>query len=151
MKDWIHKYFSEDDLITIKNEVNRIEKSTSGEIILSFRNKRSLIEKLYKYHELAMKDFEKLKVWNTKKRTGILVFIVFEEKYFDIIADEGIFPKIPDETWNRLEEKLKAEFRSGNYLNGMMHLISEMGDVLVSEFPVSPDDVNELPDDIVLN
>jgi putative membrane protein len=76
---------------------------------------------------------------------------VFEEKYFDIIADEGIFAKIPDETWNRLEEKLKAEFRAGNYLNGIIHLISEMGEILLEEFPVNPDDVNELPDDIVLN
>jgi len=151
LKDWIFKYFSEDDLISIKNEISKVEKNTSGEIILSFRQKRSFIEKLYKHHELAMKDFGRLKVWNTRHRTGILVFMMFEEKYYDIIADEGIYAIIPDKTWNTLENKLKTEFKSGKYTAGMLHLVKQMGKILKKEFPVKPDDKNELPDDVIIN
>jgi len=151
LKDWIYKYFSEDDLVSIKNEIGKVENNTSGEIVLSFRKKRGLIDKLYQPHELAMKDFGKLNVWNTRHRTGILIFMIFDEKYYDIIADEGIYTKIPDNTWNKLEEKLKTEFRSGNYTAGMLHLVKQMGKILKKEFPAEAENENELPDNVMVN
>lgn len=131
----------------------QLKKRTVGEIVLSFRNKKTLLEKLYSNHELAMKDFETLGVHKTAERTGILIFIIFEEKYYDIIADEGIYAKIPDETWNKMEAKLKEEFRSKNYSAGVIALINEMGEILASEFPVRAGAVNddELDHEIVVN
>ena len=148
MKDWIYKYFSEDDLISIKNEIGKVEKNTSGEIVLSFRQKRGLIDKLYKPHELALKEFDRMKVWNTKQRTGILVFLLFDERYYDIIADEGIYKKISGKTWSPLEKKLKTEFKAGNFSAGILHLIDKMGKILKKEFPAGAVNKNELPDDI---
>ena len=152
-KHWINNYFSEDDLKDIQSAVDKIESSTIGEIILSFRNKKSLIEKLYSNHELAMKDFERLGVYKTKERTGIMVFLLFEDKYYDIIADEGIYAKIPDDTWNKLELKLKEEFRNKNYSSGLIALINAMGEVLSQEFPTraGTDNDDEIKDEIVIN
>ena len=149
-KNWIFKYFSEDDLKDIQREVEKVELRTIGEIVLSFRCKRSWLEKLYMPHELAMKDFDKLKVWNTKQKTGVLVFLIFEEKYYDIIADEGLFAKIHNDTWDVLEDKLKEEFKAGNYSAGVLHLVNKMGEVLHKDFPTraGADNINELPDEI---
>lgn len=147
-RDWIYKYFSEDELKDVELEVKKVESQTTGEIVLSFRRKRTWFEKLYMPHELAMKDFDKMKVWNTKERTGVLVFILFEEKYYDIIADEGIFKKIPDEIWNLMEEQLKAEFKAGNFSAGVIQLIDKMGIVLCKEFPCKLDNEDELSDEI---
>lgn len=152
-KQWINIYFSEDELKEIQFAADAVEKRTVGEIVLSFRNKKSFLEKLYSNHELAMKDFETLGVHKTAERTGILIFIIFEEKYYDIIADEGIYAKIPDETWNKMEAKLKEEFRSKNYSAGVIALINEMGEILASEFPVRAGAVNddELDHEIIVN
>jgi uncharacterized membrane protein len=153
LKDWIYKYFPEDDLANIQAAVEKVEKQTSGEIIFSFRRKRTILEKLYKPHELAMKDFNRLKVWKTKERTGILVFIIFDERYYNIIADEGIYAKISNKIWNNQEEKLKSEFRAGNYTEGILDLIKRMGRVLKKEFPVKKGEENfdELKDEIEIN
>jgi uncharacterized membrane protein len=134
-KEWIKRYFSEDEMIVIQNALDEVERNTSGEIILSIRSKKKLLEKLYSNHELAYKDFDTLGVANTKERTGVLIFIVFEERYYDIIADEGIYKKIPDEVWDALEEKLKSEFRNKNYAAGILSLINEIGEILKNEFP----------------
>ena len=152
-KQWINNYFSEDELKDIQQAADAVESRTVGEIVLSFRNKKSLIEKLYSNHELALKDFETLGVYKTAERTGVLIFIIFEEKYYDIIADEGIYAKIPDETWNKMEEKLKEEFRNKNYAAGIIALINEMGDVLAKEFPARAGAVNddEIDREIVIN
>jgi len=152
-KQWINNYFSEDELKDIQAAADAVEKNTVGEIVLSFRNKKSLLEKLYSNHELAMKDFERLEVYKTKERTGVLIFLIFEEHYFDIIADEGIYAKIPDETWNKMEEKLKVEFRNKNYSAGVLALIAEAGEVLSREFPTraGADNDDELQNEIVIN
>ena len=151
MKKWVYKYFSDDDLITIKEKIAEIEKSTCGEIRLSIRYKRTLAERLHSQHELAVKDFERLGMANTKSKTGILIFIIFGEKFYDILADEGIHPKIHSAVWNGLEIKLKEEFRNGNYVKGVLHVIDTMGDILKKECPVENGDVNELDDDVVVN
>lgn len=152
-KQWIYNYFSEDELKEIQFASDALEKLTVGEIVLSFRNKKSLLEKLYSNHELALKDFESLGVYKTAERTGIMIFIIFEEKYYDIIADEGIYTKITNETWNKMEVKLKEEFRNKNYASGILALINEMGEVLAKEFPSRAGAVNddELDHEIVVN
>jgi len=152
-KQWINNYFSEDELKDIQSAADAVERNTVGEIVLSFRNKKSLLEKLYSNHELAMKDFERLEVFKTKERTGVLIFLIFEEHFFDIIADEGIFAKIPDDTWNKMEEKLKVEFRNKNYSAGVLALIKEIGDVLAHEFPTraGADNDDEITSEIVIN
>ena len=152
-KQWINNYFSENELKDIQSTADAVERNTVGEIVLSFRNKKSLLEKLYSNHELAMKDFERLEVYKTKERTGVLIFLIFEEHYFDIIADEGIFAKIPDDTWNKMEEKLRVEFRNKNYSVGVLALINEMGEVLSREFPTraGADNDDEIASEIVIN
>jgi uncharacterized membrane protein len=152
-KNWINKYFSEEELSEIQHELDDVEKNTVGEIVMSLRNKKTLLEKLYSNHELALKDFDTLGAANTRERTGILIFIIFEDRYYDIIADEGIYAKIEDNVWNDMEEKLKEEFRKENYSAGIRVLIGKMSEVLSREFPTRAGAVNddEIDREIVIN
>jgi uncharacterized membrane protein len=150
-KEWLINYLSDDALESIKQEIFSVEQRTCGEIRLSLREKRKGIEKLYKCHELAVRDFEKLGMTNTKGKTGILIFIIFGERYYDILADEGIYNKIPDSTWNNLENELVEDFRSGDYHHGILQIIEKMGNVLCQEFPRETGDINELPDDVIVH
>lgn len=151
MKEWLSKYLTNEDLGKIKDEVAKVEQSTSGEIRLSLREKRRFWEKLYQHRELAVKDFEKLGMAGTKEQTGILIFILFEERFYDILADEGIYEKIPDDVWNELEAKLKEKFVIGSYADGILYVVKKMGEILMREFPRKADDVNELSDEVVVN
>jgi uncharacterized membrane protein len=151
MKEWLSKYLTDENLGKIKDEVAKVEQSTSGEIRLSLREKRRFWEKLYQPHELAVKDFEKLGMALTKDKTGILIFIIFGERYYDILVDEGIYEKISDEVWNSLETKLKDEFSKGAYVNGILYVVNKMGEILSREFPRKADDINELPDEVVVS
>ena len=148
MKTWIHKYFSEDQLALIQKEISKVEQTTSGEIRLSIRKKRSFKERKRELHDIALAEFHHLAMQNTKDKTGILIFILFGERYFDIIADEGIHKKIPDNAWIEMEEKLKEEFRAGNYAGAVLHVVDKAGEVLQQEFPRQADDTNELSDEI---
>ena len=150
MKEWIHNYLTPEMLENIKHEIHNVEQITDGQIRLSIRERRSFWEKLYKPHELAIRDFEKLGMANTKHKTGVLIFIILDERYYDILADEGIHKKIDDHIWVSIEEKIKEEFPKEGYLNGILHIIDRVGDVLKKEFPGTPEEVEEFSDDVVV-
>jgi len=151
LKKWLEKYLTNYDLQRIKEEIEKVEQSTSGQIKLSIREKRKFYEKLYKPHELAVRDFEKLGIALTKHQTGVLIFLIFEERFYDILADEGIHSKIPDAMWADIESRIIQEFRNEGYLNGILHIIDRIGSVLKEEFPRESDDTNEIPDDVSVN
>ena len=150
MKSWISKYFTEEELASIKNEIAEVEKTTSGEIRVCFRHKRKLFENKDKLHEIALKEFHALGMHKTKLKTGGLIFILFHDKYFDVVADEGIHKKIPDETWKKFEELLISEFKRERYCSAIIHVIKRIGETLTKEFPCEAGDANELKDDAVI-
>jgi uncharacterized membrane protein len=148
--NYIKKYLSKEDLDELKNEISEIESCSSGEIRLCFKLKRGLHERKLNFKELAIKEFHKLGMQKTVDKTGILIFILFKEKKFEIIADEGINSKISIKTWEIITSHLKNEFSHSNYKAGLWKCLNEIKKILVKEFPVKPEDKNELPNDIVI-
>lgn len=151
MKSWINKYLNDGDLKEIQNRISEIEKSTSGEIRLSIRQKRAFKDRKLDLHDIAVRDFHSLGMQNTKDKTGVLIFVLFSERYYDILADEGIHKKISDDIWAELEEKIKTEFKTENYKTAILHVIERIGAALIKEFPGDGGDANELPDEVVIN
>ena len=148
--NYIKKYLSKDDLEEIKNEIGKIESVTSGEIRLCFKLKKGFHERKLTYKELALKEFYNLDMQKTLDKTGILIFILFKERKFEIIADEGINSKIHQDTWDKIIHHLNSEFSKGEYKTGIIKCLNELKQILEKEFPVKPDDKNELSNDIVI-
>jgi uncharacterized membrane protein len=148
--NYIKEYLSKTDLEEIKNEIGKMESFTSGEIRLCFKLKRGFHERKLTCRELAIGEFFKLGMQKTEKKTGVLIFILFREKKFEIVADEGINSKINPETWDLITSHLNTEFSQGNFKTGIIKCLNEIKNVLYKEFPVKPDDKNELPNDIVI-
>ena len=98
--NYIKKYLSKEDLEELKTEVGKIESVSSGEIRLCFKQKRGLHERKLSFRELALKEFYRLEMQKTIDKTGVLIMILFEEKKFEIIADEGINSKIHQDIWD---------------------------------------------------
>lgn len=147
--NYIKKYISSAELEAIKNHIAEIEKYTSGEIRLCFLKTRAWIDRKLTPKELALKEFYRLGIQNTKDKTGVLLFILFTEKKFEIIADEGINNKISQDKWDLITNHLISNFKEGKYKDGIVKALDEIKDVLMNEFPRQSDDVDELSNDIV--
>lgn len=148
--NYIKKFLSKADLDELKDEIGKIESCTSGEIRLCFKLKRGFHERKLSCKELAIKEFYRLGMQKTLDKTGVLIFILFKERKFEIVADEGINSKINTEKWKLITSHLKTEFSSGNYKAGIIKCLNEIKNILVKEFPIKPEDKNELPNDIII-
>ncbi len=139
------KFFSPEEEQRIIGAIQAVEKRTTGEIRVHLERKSSgniLDDAVGIFHRLNMHD--------TKAHNGVLIVIVPSEKQFAIIGDEGIDDVLPDNFWEDERNLMVAQFKKGQYCEGVVKAIEKIGDKLQAHFPVTGEEENpnELPDDI---
>lgn len=149
-RKFIDHVLSAEDRDAISSAIHRVELSTSGEIKVVVRERRHLGEKRLPLEKMAIREFHHLKLSKTKDRTGVLFFLLLSERKFHIIADEGIHRRVPEGTWDRVADSMRAEFKKGKYREGIVHGIELVGKILADAFPKRADDRNEISDKVVV-
>jgi putative membrane protein len=91
--------------------------------------------------------FVEEEVFDTRDRTGILVFLSLFERRAVILADAGINRSVPEDTWQVVVDELVAGIRAGRAAAAMRQAVTHCGRILVEhEVVLRPDDTDELPD-----
>ena len=147
----IYHFVNDDELLRISNKIKEMEKTTAGEICVSIKEKRALLEKRKSLRAMAEKEFFKLGVANTRDKTGILIFLLLEDRKFYILADSEINAKVTQETWDKIKDEIQKKFARGEFCKGLIFGVEEVGKILSSHFPIKADDTNELSNRITVD
>jgi putative membrane protein len=100
----------------------------------------------------AENAFLEEEVFNTRHRTGIMIFISFLEHEVIIMADRGISKVVEQKEWDGMVAALITNIRQGKIVEGIEAGIHRCGEVLLEKgFTKTEDDVNELRDDLRIN
>ena len=132
------------DTRRVHDAIENAERRTSGEIVVS-------VSPVFwgSVEKAAQRAFDRLGVANTKERNGVLFFIVPSRRRFVVLGDEGIHARGGDPLWNKVVGRMVDRFRAGDFTEGLVQGIAEVGEQLATHFPYDADnDVNELSDDI---
>jgi putative membrane protein len=97
----------------------------------------------------AERAFFERGLYRTKKNTGVLLFISLLERKVWILADKGIYKKMDQETLNRFAREVSGGIKEGRACDALSQAIREIGAHLAEHFPITPDDTNELSDDVM--
>ncbi len=146
----IYKFLNDDELLRISNKIKAEEKITAGEICVSIKERRSLIQKNKPVRKLAEEEFFKLGIDKTRDKTGIIIFFLLEAREFYILADEGINNKVPEKTWDKIKDEMQLHFMEGNFSEGIIHGVERVGKIFSEHFPIKSDDTNEISNRVVL-
>jgi putative membrane protein len=88
-------------------------------------------------------------VFNTRQRTGILIFVSFFEREVIVIADKGISKVVDQKDWDGIVRFIIEHIRRGKIVDGIEGAIKRCGELLLEKgFVIAPDDINELGDDL---
>ena len=101
--------------------------------------------------EAAIKTFYNENLSATRDRNGILIYISVLERRVWILADSGINAKIKQSVWLDAVTELTSGIRQGRQADALCAAIARIGEILQKEFPIKPDDQNELNELIILN
>jgi len=122
---------------------------------LSAPVKRWLVSRPYMddcCRQSAENAFLEEEIFNTRHRTGIMIFISFFEHEVIVMADRGISKVVEQEEWDKIVAELVTHIRSGRVVAGMEAAIRRCGEILLEKgFDKSDDDINELRDDLRIN
>lgn len=97
----------------------------------------------------AFEQFFALKMNETNKRSGVMLFISVAERHVEIIADKGINDKVLPDEWVRIVDAVVTDLRANKVQDAFLNAIRACGAVLVEHFPETRNDVNELDDNLV--
>lgn len=88
-------------------------------------------------------------VFNTRHRTGIMIFISFFEHEVIVMSDRGISKVVEQKQWDKIVADLISSIRDGKMIDGIEHAVKRCGEILLEKgFVKTADDVNELRDDL---
>lgn len=125
-----------------------------GGVLPNFSNdlKRMLITQRHMDHatkQRAENAFLEQEVFNTRHRTGIMIFVSFFENEVIVIGDRGISRVVDQKAWDKIVRTLTEKIRKGKIVEGLELAIKNCGEILLEKgFTKTGDDVNELRDDL---
>ncbi|MCU7695172.1 TPM domain-containing protein [Haoranjiania flava] len=139
-------FFTEEEQKQIISAIQQAEMHTSGEVRLFVESKCQYVNALDK----AVAIFEHLQMHQTANRNGVLIYIALKHKQLAIFGDEGIHQRVGKEFWDKELQKIISEFKSDQFVAGIVNVINDIGAVLKTHFPApAENNKNELPDDII--
>lgn len=96
----------------------------------------------------AVQAFYEKGLNKTRDNTGVLFFISLLEHKAWILADKGIYSKIPQETLQEYAVDIATGIKEGRAAQVLCQEISKVGEILAEHFPIKGDDTNELSNQV---
>lgn len=140
---WVRQFMSEADLEAVRRAIGEAEAQTSAEIRVHLDHKCPGDPMAR-----ATAVFERLGMHRTAGRHGVLIYVAIGHRKLAVIGDQGIHARVGEAYWQRLVADVLAHFREAHPRDGFLHAVGELGATLRQHFPRTPDDQNELRDEV---
>lgn len=96
-------------------------------------------------HRRALQSFVEEEVFDTRDRTGILLFVSLREHRIEVLGDTGINELVRPDDWAEVVARIRKGIRNDNLNDGLVEAIEMCGRLLERRgVNVRPDDENEL-------
>jgi uncharacterized membrane protein len=139
----VEDFLTKEEEQAIVEAIRMAEKETSGEIRVHIEKTTSKVP-----YDRALEVFHELGMDATELKNGVLFYFAVADKSFAICGDKGINDKVETNFWDSTKDKMVAQFKSGNFKQGIVNGILSAGEQLKKHFPYQDGDVNELSNEI---
>jgi uncharacterized membrane protein len=140
----------------IQEAVETTERTHRGEIrfAVESRLEAASVWKGETARERARELFAALRVWDTAENSGILVYMLLADRRVEIVADRGYTAGVTEEQWREICNAIETACREGRFRDGAVEGVRACAQHAARLFPLirprNGDDVNELPDEVVV-
>lgn len=151
--DWqARRAFPQECLGAIESAIKRCEETHSGEIRFAVEGGLEGIPLLLGQtaRQRAMDVFSQLRVWDTERNNGVLIYVLLADRAVEIVADRGIHLKAGSETWLAICRHMEAAFSKSAFRDGALQGIALVSETIAHHFSADVVPTNELPDTPVI-
>jgi putative membrane protein len=142
------------DISTSRIFLIQLAVALASSLVLSWPRLRfALVPRSIKHaqaHEAASREFLRRGMTRTREKTGVLIYLALAEHHAEILADTGVADKVDPEVWAGIVADLTAAIGDDRMIAGLEQAIRRMGTILAEHAPPRLDDVDELPNKVIL-
>lgn len=143
----IHRSFSKESLENITQAITESEKEHDAELVFALESGISplLALKGFSARQRSIDVFSQLRIWDTEKNSGVLLYLLLADHDIEILVDRGINSLTKPEEWEAICRAMEGNFREGKFEEGVKLGILEITKILKKHFPKTAGDKNEIP------
>jgi uncharacterized membrane protein len=144
----VRRVFPREVLASIEQAIKAGEATHSGQVrfVVEGALDGALLFKGQSARERAIDIFSHLRIWDTARNNGVLIYLLLADRDVEIVADRGIDAHVGAAGWQKICAAMEADFRSGNFSGGVIKGIAAVSQQLAAHFPKHGAGPNELPD-----
>jgi putative membrane protein len=101
-------------------------------------------------HEAATREFLSRGLTRTREKTGVLIYLALAEHHAEIIADTGIADRVGPDVWRDIIANMTSAIKDGRIGDGLVAAVQQAGAILAEHAPPRFDDMDELPNKVIL-
>jgi len=149
MTHWqVRQAFPRQSLIAIEKTIKASETAHLGEIRFALEGALdgTALFRGQSARERAIEVFSLLRVWDTERNNGVLIYLLLADRDVEIVADRGIHSKVGSLEWENICRKMETAFKQANYEGGVVSGLQAVTQHLRKHFPASGAGQDELPD-----
>jgi uncharacterized membrane protein len=139
-------------LDAIEQAIARFERTHAGEIRFVIESALSPLHVLNTIapRARALEVFAHLRVWDTERNNGVLIYVLLADRAVEIVADRGFEGRVSPAEWQAVCRLMEEQFRAGRFEAGSLAGVDAIGSLLTRHFPAQParatQSHHELPD-----
>jgi len=93
--------------------------------------------KMWECWELAHRAFASRILAQNDRKTGVLLFVSFGERYVEVVTDRDVDRHIPQSVWDALIKDFLAEAKQGRAGAALPKMVDASADVLAQYYPAA--------------
>lgn len=144
------RLLGEPAVLALQQRIQASERLHSGElrVVIEAGLPTSYLMRDATARERAVALFGKLRVWDTEHNNGVLIYLLLAEHSIELVADRGLLSKVDGVAWQRLVDRMREQFRAGQFEAGLIEAVESVSELLFQHFPLAAGETNrnELPD-----
>ena len=144
----VNRAFPSNTLAAIDSAIKASETAHAGEIrfVVEGALDGTPLFKGQSARERAIDVFSQLRIWDTERNNGVLIYLLLADRDVEIVADRGIHSKVGSREWENICRKMETAFKQQDYEGGVIGGIQAVTRHLIKHYPASGAGQNELPD-----
>jgi len=143
----VRRAFPKETLDAIERAIHDVEATHEGEIVFVVEGALetpSLLSGMTA-RERALEWFARLRVWDTEKNNGVLIYVLLADHRVEVLADRGINVRAGELAWKSVCHEMEIAFGRGEYREGAVGGVRSVAQHLAKHFGSSAPRINELP------
>lgn len=149
----VRRAFPSAVLDEIRRVIDDAETGHAGQIVFAVEGSLPVYEALRgdSTRRRAEEAFSRLRVWDTERNTGVLIYVLLADRAIEIVVDRGVAAVTDAGEWGAICAAMREQFRKGAYRDGAIAGVKAAGSILHRHFPLAAGQRrDELPDDPVV-